>query len=78
MNWDAIGAVGQVLGSVGVLITLMYLSVQVGHARRETRRSASLVRVSSASQQQMAFAQNESLLCGRKQTSRLVHRYRHS
>ena len=29
MNWDALGATGEVLGSLGVLITLVYLAVQV-------------------------------------------------
>lgn len=33
MNWDAIGAVGQVLGSVAVFVTLGYLAVQIRHAR---------------------------------------------
>ena len=39
MNWDAIGAVGQMLGSVAVLFTLGYLAVQVNHGRRDTQRS---------------------------------------
>ena len=29
MNWEAIGAVGEVAGAAGVIITLLYLSVQV-------------------------------------------------
>jgi hypothetical protein len=29
MDWNAIGAVGELLGSVGVLITLVYLAVQI-------------------------------------------------
>ena len=41
MNWDAIGAIGQVLGSVAVFVTLAYLALQVRHARRETRRALS-------------------------------------
>ena len=34
MNWDAIGAVGEILGAVAVLITLAYLAVQI---RQNTR-----------------------------------------
>ena len=37
MNWDAIGAVGEILGAVSVLITLMYLATQVNEAKRSTR-----------------------------------------
>ena len=29
MNWDAIGAVGEVLGAVGVIVTLVYLALQI-------------------------------------------------
>ena len=41
MNWDAIGALGEVLGSIAVFVTLAYLAVQLRHARSETRRSLS-------------------------------------
>jgi hypothetical protein len=39
MNWEEIGAIGQVLGSIAVFITLGYLAVQVRHARKEVQRS---------------------------------------
>ena len=39
MNWEAIGAVGETLGSIAVLITLIYLSNQIRHARSEFRLS---------------------------------------
>lgn len=29
MNWEAIGAVGEILGAVGVIITLAYLATQI-------------------------------------------------
>lgn len=41
MNWDAIGAIGEMIGSVAVLATLGYLAVQVKHARSEARRALS-------------------------------------
>lgn len=31
MNWDAVGAVAEVVGAAGVLITLVYLAVQIRH-----------------------------------------------
>ncbi len=37
MNWEAIGAVGEVLGAVGVIATLIYLSVQIRQNTRATR-----------------------------------------
>ena len=38
MNWEAIGAIGQMLGSITVLVTLIYLAGQLRESRRETRR----------------------------------------
>ena len=39
MNWDAIGAIGELPGSGAVLVTLGYLAVQVRHARSEAQRA---------------------------------------
>lgn len=36
MNWEAIGAIGEVVGAVAVVLTLIYLSVQL---RQDTRSS---------------------------------------
>jgi hypothetical protein len=44
MNWDEVGAIGQMLGSIAVFVTLGYLAVQVRHARAEMRRSVSQAR----------------------------------
>ena len=41
MNRDAIGAIGQMLGSVAVFVTLAYLAVQVRHSRQDARRALS-------------------------------------
>ena len=37
MNWEAIGAVGEVIGAVAVVATLMYLALQVREAKHATR-----------------------------------------
>ena len=40
MNWEAIGAVGEILGACGVIATLFYLAVQVRVQNREARLAA--------------------------------------
>lgn len=35
MNWEALAAVGQILGALAVFITLIYLTVQVKHANTQ-------------------------------------------
>jgi hypothetical protein len=40
MNWDAIGAVAELLGALGVIISLLYLGTQVRSSSRATRQAA--------------------------------------
>ncbi len=37
MNWEAIGAVGEIFGAVAVFLTLFYLARQIGEARRASQ-----------------------------------------
>ena len=39
MNWDALGAIGEMLGAIGVIATLLYLSVQIRQNTRAIRGS---------------------------------------
>jgi hypothetical protein len=41
MNWEAIGAVGEIIGASGVILSLGYLAVQIRTQNRESRLSAS-------------------------------------
>jgi len=49
VNWDAIGAIGDAVGGIGVLITLMYLAVQ-------TRQNTRAVRAATYSQVSESFS----------------------
>jgi len=51
MNWDAIGAVAELLSAIGVLATLIYLSIQI-------RRNSSDVRNSTLFAVMSRFADN--------------------
>lgn len=35
MNWDAIGAIGEIIGALAVVVTLIYLSRQIRHANQQ-------------------------------------------
>ncbi len=61
MNWEAIGAIGQVLGSVAVFVTLAYLALEVKHARQEMRRALSQGR-SEAHRDLLAQQREENVL----------------
>jgi hypothetical protein len=46
MNWAAIGAIGEIVGAVAVVVTLAYLAIQVRQNTRMMQREAHLDRVS--------------------------------
>ncbi|MEP1472452.1 MAG: hypothetical protein ABJK25_15895 [Halieaceae bacterium] len=48
MNWDAIGAMGELLGALVVVVTLAYLAVQVRHAKAATADQSRLYRATAA------------------------------
>ena len=39
MNWDAVGAIGEIIGAVAVLATLYYLAAQIKMQNRELEKS---------------------------------------
>jgi hypothetical protein len=39
MNWDAIGAIAETLGAVGVIASLVYLAGQIRHSREQMERN---------------------------------------
>jgi hypothetical protein len=40
LNWEMINAIGQMLGAVGVIISLIYLAAQIRNQNKESRRVA--------------------------------------
>ena len=40
MNWEAISAVGEIIGAIAVIMTLMYLAIQIKDSARATRSEA--------------------------------------
>ncbi len=40
MNWEAIGAIGEILGALGVVVSLVYLASQIRTQNRESRVAA--------------------------------------
>jgi hypothetical protein len=41
MNWDAVGAIGENVGAIGVIVSVMYLALQVRKQTDESRLAAS-------------------------------------
>ena len=47
MNWDAIGAAGDLIGGIGVVVSLIYLAVQVRQANKQVEFNTKAVQASS-------------------------------
>ena len=40
MNWDAVGAIGEIVGATGVVATLFYLATQINHSTRQSKMAS--------------------------------------
>jgi len=58
MNWDAIGAIAETLGAVGVIATLAYLAVQIRQNTSTVRSSAAASIAQSNNTVQLMLAQD--------------------
>ena len=59
MNWEAAAAIGQLLGSIAVLVTLVYLAQQIRHAKDETQRQVRQSRMDTLIGLQLHLAKPE-------------------
>ncbi len=66
MSWDAVGAIGEVLGAIAVFVTLAYLALQIRQTRTDLRRSIRQARGEALRQILLAEMGNERLLAARK------------
>ena len=64
MNWEAIGAVGEIVGAIAVIATLIYLAVQIKESAQASRSAA----VTDATTPMLSFYQE---LGSNPQTSEL-------
>jgi hypothetical protein len=57
MNWDAIGAIAELLGAVGVIASLIYLAKQIRHSGEQMQENTRAAR--STAYQQFEHSVNE-------------------
>ena len=56
MNWDAIGAIAETLGAIGVIASLIYLAGQIRHSREQMEQSTRATRASSYQQWEISVS----------------------
>ena len=57
MNWEAIGAVAELLGAIGVIASLIYLATQIRHSRDQMQENTRAAR--STAYQQLEHSVSE-------------------
>ncbi len=50
MNWDAIGAIAELFGAVGVIASLVYLATQIRHSQEQTIENTRALRAGTYQQ----------------------------
>ncbi len=50
MNWDAIGAIAELLGAVGVIASLVYLATQIRQSREQMHQNTRALRAAAYQQ----------------------------
>ena len=58
MNWEAVGATGEVLGAVGVIATLGYLAFQIRQNTQQLRQNELASKASAVNRTAIAFREN--------------------
>ena len=61
INWDAAGAIAEGLGALAVILTLIYLSLQVRHAKLVAADSNRLVRATGVREMTLAMLHNDDM-----------------
>jgi hypothetical protein len=62
MNWDALGAIGEIIGACAVVITLIYVAVQMRQNNRQIAENTKVVRLSARGATQEAFSRYRHLI----------------
>lgn len=57
MHWDALGAIGEIIGALAVIATLVYLAVQVKHSKAAVEENTRTARISVLDQHTQAQSQ---------------------
>jgi hypothetical protein len=74
VNWEAVGAIGEVLGAAGVIITLAYLAVQIRQNSRQLERSMQATRIAADDAVARGFDQWRQLLISDEKVSEIYVR----
>lgn len=56
INWDAVGAIGEVIGAAGVIFSLAYLAIQIRHSSTQMGEHSRALRIAAIDQVAASFS----------------------
>ena len=62
MNWDALGAIGEIIGASAVVITLIYVAAQMRQNNRQIAENTKVTRLAAREATQQAFSRYRHLI----------------
>ncbi|MEQ8693953.1 MAG: hypothetical protein RIC85_01320 [Gammaproteobacteria bacterium] len=78
MNWDAIGAIAELIGAIAVVATLAYLSVQIRQSAKSLDRQEEIARAQILQTRADSVTQMAMLICANPESVELFARLRHT
>jgi hypothetical protein len=76
MNWEAIGAIGEIVGATAVVGTLIYLAVQLRHNTKQMEYSARTTEVASYLEITGRLVQNRQVMFSSAELPTLIEKLR--
>ncbi|MCX2983131.1 hypothetical protein EYC98_19895 [Halieaceae bacterium IMCC14734] len=61
MSWETAGSIGEVIGAIVLIVTIVYMALQTRHAKQATIDQNILARAKSVQDQMLVIAENEEL-----------------
>ena len=74
MNWDAIGAIGEIIGAIAVVASLIYLSVQIRHNSRQIEEQVRALNADSLTAIENSFSKFRQSIINNSQMASLWRR----
>ena len=74
MNWEAMGAIGELIGAIGVIVTLVYLAFQIRQNTRQLEQNERTAIATAVSNSATAYRENRRYIYTSAEMSEIVLR----
>ena len=76
VNWEAVGAIGEIIGATGVIASLIYLAIQLRHNTRQMEFNAKTTQVAAYQEITGRMVQNRQVMFSGSELPTLIEKVR--